>query len=130
MRRKAYGRDFGLSSRMFLTMFALGALYVAFFVVMISVFDIGIIPMILILGGLAFLQYYTSDKVALAASGAKVVGPDEAPELHAMVDRLCAMSDLPSSSTNWFAASAKSIASASAFGIVRSSHTAYSASPA
>ena len=95
MRRKAYGRDFGLSSRMFLTMFALGALYVAFFVVMISVFDIGIIPMILILGGLAFLQYYTSDKVALAASGAKVVGPDEAPELHAMVDRLCAMSDLP-----------------------------------
>jgi heat shock protein HtpX len=95
MRRKAYGRDFGLSSRMFLTMFVLGALYVAFFVVMISFFEIGIVPMILIVGGLAFLQYYTSDKVALAASGAKVVGPDEAPELHAMVDRLCAMSDLP-----------------------------------
>jgi heat shock protein HtpX len=95
MKRKAYGRDFGLSSRMFLTMFVLGALYVAFFVVVISVFDVGIVPIVLILGGLAFLQYYTSDKVALAASGAKVVGPDEAPELHAMVDRLCAMSDLP-----------------------------------
>jgi heat shock protein HtpX len=80
---------------MFLTMFVLGALYVAFFAVLISVVDIGIVPVILIVGGLAFLQYFTSDKIALAASGAKVVGPDEAPELHAMVDRLCAMSDLP-----------------------------------
>lgn len=95
MRRKAYGRDFGLSSRMFLTMFALGALYVAFFVVLINLFDFGLVPVVLIVGGLAFLQYFTSDKIALAASGAKVVGPDEAPELHAMVDRLCAMSDLP-----------------------------------
>jgi heat shock protein HtpX len=95
MRRKAYGRDFGLSSRMFLTMFVLGALYVAFFVVLINVFEIGIVPVVLIVGGLALLQYFTSDKIALAASGAKVVGPDEAPELHAMVDRLCAMSDLP-----------------------------------
>jgi heat shock protein HtpX len=95
MRRKAYGRDFGLSSRMFLTMFVLGALYVVFFVVLINVFEIGIVPVVLIVGGLALLQYYTSDKIALAASGAKVVGPDEAPELHAMVDRLCAMSDLP-----------------------------------
>jgi heat shock protein HtpX len=76
-------------------MFVLGALYVVFFVVLISVFEIGIVPVVLIVGGLALLQYYTSDKIALAASGAKVVGPDEAPELHAMVDRLCAMSDLP-----------------------------------
>jgi heat shock protein HtpX len=95
MRRKSFGRDAGLSTRMFLTMFLLGALYVGFFVVMISVFQVGIVPMLLIIGGLAFLQYFTSDKIALAASGAKVVGPDEAPQLHAMVDRLCAMADLP-----------------------------------
>jgi heat shock protein HtpX len=95
MRRKSFGRDAGLSTRMFLTMFFLGALYVAFFVVMVSVFQVGIVPMILLIGGLAFLQYYTSDKIALAAAGAKVVGPDEAPQLHAMVDRLCAMADLP-----------------------------------
>ena len=95
MKRKAFGRDFGLSSRMFLTMFLLGALYVGFFVVMIQVFDFGLVPMILIIGGLAFLQYYTSDKIALAASGAKVVSRDEAPDLHAMVERLCAMADLP-----------------------------------
>ncbi len=95
MRRKSFGRDRGLSTRMFLTMFLLGALYVGFFVVIVSVFKVGIVPMVLILGGLAFLQYFTSDKIALAASRAKVVGPEEAPELHAMVDRLCAMADLP-----------------------------------
>ncbi len=95
MERKSFGRDAGLSTRMFITMFLLGALYVGFFVVMISVFQLGIVPMVLLIGGLAFLQYYTSDKIALAASGAKVVGADEAPQLHAMVDRLCAMADLP-----------------------------------
>src|SRR5207247_10825737 len=51
--------------------------------------------MLVIVIGLAFFQYYTSDKLALAASGAKVVSPEEAPELHAMVERLCAMADLP-----------------------------------
>jgi heat shock protein HtpX len=95
MRRKSFGRDFGLSSRMFLTMFLLGALYVVFFVVMVQVFQLGIVPMVLLIGALAFFQYFTSDKIALAASGAKVVTPEQEPELHAMVDRLCAMSDLP-----------------------------------
>jgi heat shock protein HtpX len=95
MRRRAFGRDRGLSTRLFLTMFLLGALYVVFFVVMVNVFQFGIVPMVILLGALAFFQYYTSDRIALAAAGAKVVRPDEAPELHAMVDRLCAMSDLP-----------------------------------
>jgi heat shock protein HtpX len=80
---------------MFLTMFLLGALYVVFFVVMVQVFQLGIVPMVLLLGALAFFQYFTSDKIALAASGAKVVTPEQEPELHAMIDRLCAMSDLP-----------------------------------
>jgi heat shock protein HtpX len=51
--------------------------------------------MLLIVVGLALFQYYTSDKIALAASGAKVVSREEAPALHDMVERLCAMSDLP-----------------------------------
>ena len=85
MKRKAYGRDFGLSSRMFLTMFTLGLLYVVFFVVLLNVLNVGIFAVILIIGVLAFVQYYTSDKIALLASGAKVVEPDEAPELHAAV---------------------------------------------
>jgi heat shock protein HtpX len=95
MKRKAYGRDFGLSARMLLTTFLLGALYVAFFIVMVQIFDFGLLPMIVLIGVLAFFQYYTSDKLALRASGAKVVSREDAPELHDMVERLCAMSDLP-----------------------------------
>jgi heat shock protein HtpX len=95
MKRKAYGRDFGLSSRMVLTSFLLGAVYVAFAIVLFQVLDVGLVPMVLIVVGLAAFQYYTSDKIALMASGAKIVTPEQAPELHAMVERLCAMSDLP-----------------------------------
>src|SRR5881227_470946 len=51
--------------------------------------------MILTVVAIAFFQYFTSDKLALAASGAKVVERDQAPELHAMIERLCAMADLP-----------------------------------
>ena len=51
--------------------------------------------MLVIVVGLAFFQYYTSDKLALAAAGAKVVTREEAPALHDMVERLCAMADLP-----------------------------------
>jgi heat shock protein HtpX len=94
MRRKAYGRDFGLTSRMFLTIFLLGALYVGFFALLLqSGASVGV--MVVVLGAFAFIQYFTSDKIALASSGAKVVTPEQAPDLHAMVDRLCAMSDLP-----------------------------------
>jgi heat shock protein HtpX len=77
------------------TLFLLGALYVAFFVVLVNIFNVGIGFVLLIMGGLAFLQYFTSDKIALAASGAKVVDRDQAPELHDMVERLSAMADLP-----------------------------------
>ena len=95
MKRKAFGRDFGLSARMVITSFLLGLLYVVFAVVLINVLSVGYLPMLLIVGGLAVFQYYMSDKLALAASGAKVVSAEEAPELHAMVERLCAMADLP-----------------------------------
>jgi len=73
----------------------LGLLYVGFAVVLLSVLNVGLAPMLVIVIGLAVVQYWTSDKVALAASGAKIVSREEAPELHAMVERLCAMADLP-----------------------------------
>ena len=95
MQRKNFGRDRGLSLRMLFTSGLLGLLYVIFAVVLFSVLNVGLAPMLLIVVGLAFFQYYTSDKLALAASGAKIVSPEEAPELHAMVDRLCAMANLP-----------------------------------
>jgi heat shock protein HtpX len=95
VKRKTYGRDRGLTFRMLLTSGLLGLLYVVFAVVLFSVLNIGLAPLLVIVVGLAFFQYYTSDKLALAASGAKIVTPEQAPELHAMVERLCAMADIP-----------------------------------
>jgi heat shock protein HtpX len=95
MKRRSYGRDAGLSWRIFLTSSLLGLLYVVFAVVLFQVLNVGLVFMLVIVGGLALVQYYTSDKLALAASGAKVVERDQAPELHDMVERLCAMADLP-----------------------------------
>jgi len=80
---------------MFLTTAGLGLIYVTFAAVLISILHVGVAAMILIVGVLAFVQYFTSDKLALRASGAKVVDAQQAPELHAMIERLCAMSDLP-----------------------------------
>ena len=95
MKRRSYGRDAGLTFRMLLTGSLLGLLYVVFAVVLFNVLSVGLVPMILIVVGIAFFQYFTSDKLALAASGAKVVERDQAPELHDMVERLCALADLP-----------------------------------
>jgi len=95
MKRKALGRDAGLTVRMLITTGLLGLLYVVFAVVLFNVLNVGLAPMIVIVVAIALFQYYTSDKLALAAAGAKVVSPDEAPELHAMVERLCALAGLP-----------------------------------
>ena len=95
MKRRSYGRDAGLTLRILLTGSLLGLLYVVFAVVLFNVLNVGLVPLILIVVGLAFFQYFTSDKLALAASGAKVVERDHAPELHDMIERLCAMADLP-----------------------------------
>jgi heat shock protein HtpX len=95
MKRKSYGRDAGLSLRMLATSGLLGLLYVGFFLVLLNFTNFGFVPMLVIIGVIALVQYYTSDKLALLASGAKVVSAEEAPQLHAMVERLCAMADLP-----------------------------------
>jgi heat shock protein HtpX len=73
----------------------LGLLYVVFAVVLLNVLNVGLAPMLVIVVAIAFFQYYTSDKLALAASGAKIVSEQDAPELHAMVERLCGMAGLP-----------------------------------
>jgi len=97
MKRRNYGRDAGLSLRMLATSGMLGLVYVGFFLVLLWAFgdSFGLLPMVLVVVGMAFLQYYTSDKLALAMSGAKVVSPEQAPELHAMVEKLCMQADLP-----------------------------------
>jgi heat shock protein HtpX len=95
MKRRNYGRNAGLTFRMLLTGGLLGLLYVIFAVVLLNVLNVALVPMLVIVIGLAFFQYYTSDKLALRAAGAKVVSAEEAPALHEMVERLCAMADLP-----------------------------------
>jgi heat shock protein HtpX len=95
MKRRSYGRDAGLTFRMILTTGMLGLLYVIFAVVLFNALNVGLVPMLIIVIGIAFFQYYTSDKLALRAAGAKIVTREEAPALHDMVERLCAMADLP-----------------------------------
>jgi heat shock protein HtpX len=95
MARRAYGRDRALSIRLLLTSGLLGLLYVVFGLVLFFTLDVGIIPLVLIVIAIAIFQYYSSAKLALLASGAKTVERDEAPELHDMIERLCAMADLP-----------------------------------
>jgi heat shock protein HtpX len=92
--RTVFPRDRGLQTRMLLTFFLLGALYVAFAGVLFAA-GLGIGIMVLFLAGLSLAQLFLSDKLALSAIGAKVVSPAEAPGLHAMIERLCIQADLP-----------------------------------
>jgi heat shock protein HtpX len=95
VKRKSFGRDRGLTLRIVATSGLLGLLYLGFALVLLNVLNVGLAPMLVIVIGLAAFQYWTSDKLALAAAGAKVVSPEEAPEVHAIVERLCAMAGLP-----------------------------------
>jgi heat shock protein HtpX len=76
------------------TLFLLGALYVALVVALLGS-GVNGVTVAIIAGGLAALNLFASDKLALAAMGARVVTPEEAPQLHAMVERLCVQADLP-----------------------------------
>jgi heat shock protein HtpX len=89
-----FPRDTGLQFRMLLTMFLLGLLYVGFVVVLLSA-GAGVGVMVLVIGALTLAQLFLSDKLGLAAMGAKEVSPEEAPGLHAMIERLCIQADLP-----------------------------------
>src|SRR3954471_927490 len=93
-RPKSFGRDTGLQLRMTLTMFLLGALYVVLVVALLAAGAHGI-TVAIIAGGLALLNLFASDKMALAAMGARKVSPADAPQLHAMIERLCVQADLP-----------------------------------
>src|SRR3954452_18366484 len=93
-RPTSFGKDTGLQVRMALTFFLLGLLYVVFGAVLIAALK-SALPVVIILVGLAALQLFTSDKLALAAMGGRVVTPQEAPQLHALIERLCVQADLP-----------------------------------
>jgi len=93
-RPSSFGRDTGLQIRMATTMFLLGLVYVVFVGALFAA-GVNAAFIVIVAGGLALLQLFASDKMALAAMGARVVTPAEAPEFHAMIDRLCVQADLP-----------------------------------
>jgi heat shock protein HtpX len=93
-RTPSFGRDTGLQARMLLTMFLLGLVYVAFMGVLFAS-GAGAITIVFFAAVLFAVQYFASDKLALRAMGAREVTPAEAPELHAMIERLCVQADLP-----------------------------------
>lgn len=93
-RRTSFGRDTGLQLRMMLTMFLLGGIYVVLVVALLAA-GAGAAMVAVIAGAMFLFQIFASDKLALRAMGAHEVSPQEAPELHAMVERLCVQANLP-----------------------------------
>jgi heat shock protein HtpX len=93
-RPTSFGKDTGLQIRMATTLFLLGAVYVVLVGALFAAGASGV-TIAVIAGGLALLNLFASDKLALAAMGGRVVSPQEAPQLHAMIERLCVQADLP-----------------------------------
>src|SRR6185503_16845736 len=91
-RPSSFGRDTGLQVRMLITLFLLGAVYAVLIGVL---FAAGASGITIVSVGLLSLQFFTSDKLALRSMGAQEVSPQEAPQLHAMIERLCIQADLP-----------------------------------
>jgi heat shock protein HtpX len=93
-RRQSFGRDTGLQARMLLTLFLLGLLYAVFIGVLFAAgAGAGLIVVVAVV--LLLVQLFGSDKLAMAAMGLKEVSPEEEPELHGIIDRLCVQADLP-----------------------------------
>jgi heat shock protein HtpX len=93
-KRSNFGKDTGLQARMVLTMFLLGLVYVVFIGVLFAAgAGAGLIVVVALV--LLLLQFFASDKLAMATMGVKEVSPAQEPELHGIVERLCVQADLP-----------------------------------
>ena len=108
MARTRYASDPGLIARMGATMFLLGLVFTGFFIALYFVlFAYGnrhggggagdglVVIVLLIAAAVAFGGYYWSDKIALNTARARLVTPQQAPQLHGIIDRICALADMP-----------------------------------
>jgi heat shock protein HtpX len=86
--------DRGLTNRMVITSFLLGLLYVGFVALLIALTKSAVLAVVIAAGAL-FAQYWFSDRIALYAMRGRIVSPEEAPQLHGAIDRLCALADMP-----------------------------------
>src|SRR5438270_4653779 len=91
---KSFGRDPGLQARMLLTLFLLGLVY-AILVAVLFAAGAGAVTIAVVAGALFLIQFFTSDKIALLSMGAREVSPAQAPQLHAIIERLCIQANLP-----------------------------------
>ncbi|WP_030518060.1 zinc metalloprotease HtpX [Nocardia sp. NRRL WC-3656] len=92
--RTRFRPDHRLTARMGLTMFLLGLIYVAFIAALVVLIK-SVVVVVVIVGGLLFAQFWFSDRIALYAMRARVVTAEEAPQLHGIIDRLCATANMP-----------------------------------
>lgn len=93
MARTRYGTDRGLSARMVGTLFGIGLLYVVLAAVLFAV-GVNAVFVLVLSAVMLFGQWWLSDSLAMSAMRAVVVTPEQAPQLHALVDRICAMADM------------------------------------
>jgi heat shock protein HtpX len=91
---KSFGRDPGLQARMLLTLFLLGLVYAVLIGVLFAA-GVGAVTIAVIAGGLFLVQYFTSDKIAMLSMGVHEVTPQEAPDFHALIERLCIQANMP-----------------------------------
>jgi heat shock protein HtpX len=93
-RPEKFGKDTGLQARMVFTMFLLGLVYVVFVGVLFTA-GAGAGIIVVVAAGILLVQFFASDKIALATMGVKEVTPAQEPELHGIVERLCVQANLP-----------------------------------
>jgi heat shock protein HtpX len=93
--RGRYVADRGLTGRMVITMFLIGLLYVVLVGSLIAAMSNAWPLIVIAVGGLFVAQFWFSDRIAAFSMGAREVTPEQAPELHGAVDRLCALADVP-----------------------------------
>ena len=87
-------RDWGLTGRVWLTMFLLFILYLVFMTILLA-FGAGYQWIVFLVVGMGLVQYFFSDKLVLWSTGARILQKDEYPELHRTVEKLCKEADLP-----------------------------------
>jgi heat shock protein HtpX len=92
--RSRFEPDRRLTSRMLVTMFLLGLLYVAFVAALVVLLKSWVL-VVVVAAGLLGAQYWFSDRVALFAMRGRIVTPQQYPQLHGVIDRLCATADMP-----------------------------------
>ena len=94
MARTRFRSDAGLTASMTIVMLLLGGLYVTVAAGLIA-YGVSAVAVLIFAAVAGLGQWFFSDKLAMAAMRAHVVTPEQAPELHGMIDRLCALADMP-----------------------------------